>query len=44
MQLLKGVIYSADGSQKFVLEGFPNSIEEAKVFEESVCNIAANIY
>ena len=43
--LLRKVIYSGDGTEKFIITGgFPHSVEQAKEFESSVSAIAAVIY
>jgi len=42
--LLKQLIYSgADGRTKFVIENFPNTVEQVKYFENSVATFTAAI-
>lgn len=45
VEMLKKVIYSGQPSiNKFILTNFPDTIEQAKVFEKDCCKIAAMIY
>ena len=45
VQLLRKVIYSGDGRNKFILSGgFPFTVDHAKEFEKQVSSLAAVIY
>jgi len=45
VDVLKRVIYSGiDGHCKFLLCGFPESIDQARAFEENCAKIAAIVY
>lgn len=44
VRMLRKIIYSGDGRQRFILSSFPDIIEQAKEFEKSCAQIAAIIY
>lgn len=44
VRMLKRIIYSGDGRNKFILSGFPDIVEQAKEFEKSCATISAIIY
>ncbi len=44
VRMLRKIIYSGDGRNKFILSSFPDIIEQAKEFEKSCSQISAIIY
>lgn len=44
VRMLRRIIYSGDGRNKFILTGFPEIIEQAQEFEKGCASIAAIIY
>ena len=44
VRMLRKIIYSGDGQNKYVLSSFPDIIEQAKEFEKNCANISCIIY
>lgn len=44
VRMLRKIIYSGDGRDKFILSSFPDIIEQAKEFEKSCAQISAILY
>lgn len=44
VKMLRRIIYSGDGRNKFILTGFPEIIEQAQEFEKSCASITAVIF
>lgn len=44
VRMLRKIIYSGNGQDKFILSSFPDIIEQAKEFEKSCSNITAILY
>lgn len=44
VRMLRKIIYSGDGRDKFILSSFPDIIEQAKEFEKSCATISAILY
>jgi adenylate kinase family enzyme len=44
VRMLRKIIYSGTGADKFILSSFPDIIEQAKEFEKNCATISAIIY
>lgn len=44
VRMLRKIIYSGNGQNKFILSSFPDIIEQAKEFEKSCSTITAILY
>ena len=44
VRMLRKIVYSGTGAEKFILAGFPDNIDQAKEFEKDCATINAIIY